>query len=72
MITGEALPVVKVAHDTVIGGTVNGPGSFIMRVTGVGHPARGVASAPDGGIQRPPRLGIVFQGRMPERAAIEG
>ena len=37
MISGEALPVSKVAGDRVIGGTVNGTGSFIMRVTDVGQ-----------------------------------
>ncbi len=36
MLSGEALPVAKGAGDTVIGGTVNGTGSFVMRVTGVG------------------------------------
>ena len=37
MITGEPLPVEKTVGDTVTGGTVNGPGSFIMRATRVGH-----------------------------------
>lgn len=36
MLTGEALPVAKGAGDTVIGGTVNTTGTFIMQVTGVG------------------------------------
>ncbi|MDP1767248.1 MAG: heavy metal translocating P-type ATPase [Nitrospirota bacterium] len=37
MITGEPLPVEKTVGDTVTGGTVNGPGSFIMRAKRVGH-----------------------------------
>ena len=36
MITGEPLPVEKVASDKVTGGTVNGTGSFIMRAQRVG------------------------------------
>ena len=36
MITGEPLPVEKFAGDKVIGGTVNGTGSFIMRAGRVG------------------------------------
>lgn len=36
MITGESLPVAKVAGDKVIGGCLNGNGSFTMRVTAVG------------------------------------
>ena len=37
MITGEPLPVEKTVGDTVTGGTVNGPGSFIMRARRVGR-----------------------------------
>ncbi|NIA27568.1 MAG: heavy metal translocating P-type ATPase [Desulfobulbaceae bacterium] len=37
MISGESIPVEKHAGDTVIGGTVNGTGSFIMTVTQVGE-----------------------------------
>jgi Cu+-exporting ATPase len=37
MITGEPLPVEKTVGDTVTGGTVNGPGSFIMRAKRVGR-----------------------------------
>lgn len=37
MITGEPLPVEKIVGDTVTGGTVNGPGSFIMRAKRVGR-----------------------------------
>jgi Cu+-exporting ATPase len=36
MITGEALPVEKSIGDKVTGGTVNGPGSFVMRAERVG------------------------------------
>ena len=37
MISGEPIPVEKQAEDTVIGGTVNATGSFIMRATRVGE-----------------------------------
>src|SRR5206468_6499682 len=36
MVTGESLPVEKKAGDRVIGATVNGTGSFIMRAERVG------------------------------------
>jgi P-type Cu+ transporter len=36
MISGEPLPVAKKAGDTVIGGTVNQTGGFVMKATGVG------------------------------------
>jgi Cu+-exporting ATPase len=36
MITGEPLPVEKTVGDEVTGGTVNGPGSFVMRAERVG------------------------------------
>jgi len=36
MISGEPIPVEKLAGDVVVGGTVNGTGSFIMTVTQVG------------------------------------
>lgn len=36
MITGESLPVAKAAGDAVIGGCLNGNGSFTLRVTAVG------------------------------------
>ena len=36
MITGEPLPVEKAVGDRVTGGTVNGPGSFVMRAERVG------------------------------------
>jgi len=36
MITGEPLPVEKTVGDKVTGGTVNGPGSFVMRADQVG------------------------------------
>jgi len=37
MISGEAMPVGKQPGDSVIGGTVNGTGSFVMVVTHVGE-----------------------------------
>ena len=37
MISGEPIPVAKIVGDKVIGGTVNGTGGFIMRVTQVGE-----------------------------------
>ena len=36
MISGEPLPVEKTVGDKVTGGTVNGPGSFVMRAERVG------------------------------------
>jgi Cu+-exporting ATPase len=36
MITGESLPVAKGEGDTVIGGCLNGNGSFTLRVTAIG------------------------------------
>ena len=36
MITGEPIPVEKSANDRVVGGTVNGTGSFVMRAERVG------------------------------------
>jgi len=36
MISGEPVPVAKQPGDTVIGGTINQSGSFVMRATGVG------------------------------------
>jgi Cu+-exporting ATPase len=36
MITGEPLPVEKSVGDRVTGGTVNGPGSFVMRAERIG------------------------------------
>ncbi|MEO5798075.1 MAG: heavy metal translocating P-type ATPase [Gemmatimonadales bacterium] len=36
MITGEPLPVEKTVSDKVTGGTVNGPGSFVMRAERIG------------------------------------
>ncbi len=36
MVTGESIPVQKEAKDTVVGGTVNGTGSFVMRAERVG------------------------------------
>jgi P-type Cu+ transporter len=37
MVTGEPIPVEKTAEDRVIGGTVNGTGSFVMRAERVGR-----------------------------------
>jgi Cu+-exporting ATPase len=36
MVTGEPIPVEKVAHDQVIGATINQTGSFVMRAEKVG------------------------------------
>jgi Cu+-exporting ATPase len=36
MVTGEPMPVTKTTEDTVIGGTLNGQGGFIMRAERVG------------------------------------
>jgi Cu+-exporting ATPase len=36
MLTGEPLPVEKAVGDKVTGGTVNGPGSFVMRAERIG------------------------------------
>ncbi len=36
MLTGEPIPVVKQAGDRVVGGTVNGAGSLVVRTTAVG------------------------------------
>ncbi|CAG8546337.1 16943_t:CDS:1 [Cetraspora pellucida] len=37
MVTGEALPIKKRQNDSVIGGTVNGSGTFEMRITHAGN-----------------------------------
>ena len=37
MISGEPIPVEKIASDRVIGGTINGTGTFIMRAERVGR-----------------------------------
>jgi Cu+-exporting ATPase len=37
MISGEAMPAVKLVNDQVTGGTINGNGSFIMRAEKVGR-----------------------------------
>ena len=36
MVTGEAMPIAKTPGARVIGGTVNGPGGFLMRAERVG------------------------------------
>ncbi len=36
MVTGESIPVQKEAKDSVVGGTVNGTGSFVMRAERIG------------------------------------
>jgi len=36
MVTGESMPTAKAAGDTLIGGTVNGTGSLVMRADNVG------------------------------------
>lgn len=36
LVTGESLPVEKIVHDFVIGGTINQTGSFLMRAKKVG------------------------------------
>jgi Cu+-exporting ATPase len=40
MLTGEPLPIEKVAGDAVTGGTLNGSGSFVMKATAVGAATR--------------------------------
>lgn len=37
MLTGEAMPVAKEAGSEVVGGTINGSGSFLMRTTHIGR-----------------------------------
>jgi Cu+-exporting ATPase len=37
MISGEPVPVQKAAHDKVVGATINGTGSFLMRAERVGN-----------------------------------
>jgi Cu+-exporting ATPase len=37
MVTGESMPVAKVAGAKLIGGTINGTGSFVMRADRVGR-----------------------------------
>jgi Cu+-exporting ATPase len=37
MVTGESLPVTKTTGAKVIGGTINGSGTLVMRATGVGR-----------------------------------
>ncbi len=37
MVTGESIPIEKTVRDTVIGGTLNGTGSFIMRADRIGR-----------------------------------
>lgn len=57
MVTGESLPVEKVPGAAVIGGTLNGQGSFIMRAEGVGEEtmlARIVALVAEAGRSRAP------------------
>jgi P-type E1-E2 ATPase len=36
LVTGESLPVVKAAGEAVIGGSINGTGSLLVRVTAIG------------------------------------
>ena len=49
MVTGESMPVVKAAGAKVIGGTINGTGSFIMRADKVGARYDARANRADGG-----------------------
>ena len=72
MLTGEPMPVEKTAGDTVIGGTLNGSGSFVMRAERVGgetllaqivaHGRRGAAQPRADPAPRRPRRGVVRAG----------
>ncbi len=37
MLTGEPMPIAKVVGDSVVGGSLNTQGSFLMRATGIGE-----------------------------------
>jgi len=61
MVTGESLPVEKEPGARVIGGTLNGQGSFVMRAEGVGEDtvlARIVALVAEAGRSRAPIQGL--------------
>jgi len=57
MLTGEAMPVLKMPRDDVMGGTINQNGSFLMRASSVGsHTALAqiVALVHDAQLSKPP------------------
>jgi P-type Cu+ transporter len=61
MVTGESVPVEKEEGAHVIGGTLNGQGSFVMRAEGVGEDtmlARIVALVAEAGRSRAPIQGL--------------
>jgi P-type Cu+ transporter len=61
MVTGESLPVEKETGARVIGGTLNGQGSFVMRAEGIGEDtmlARIVALVAEAGRSRAPIQGL--------------
>ncbi len=80
MVTGEPIPIEKGPESRVIGGTVNGTGSLVMRAERVGsetmlarivpHGWGGAANAGTGPASRRPRLGLLRSGRADGRPAL--
>ena len=60
MVTGEPIPVEKHSGDRVIGSTVNGNGSFVMRAERVGRGDSAGANCADGG-SSPTQSGARFK-----------